>query len=118
MYATNDMRKVSIAMVIILAMVAVLLPLCVMIGCGMDTGHMMGSHTGFGFTDACTNAAGDAAQAAIAPGNLQTLIMTLVVALGLVFSLALPQPSAHLVRIVAEEPPPPPEDPLGARFIV
>lgn len=118
MYATNDMRKVSIAMVIIFSMVAVLLPLCVMLGCGMNMSHMLGSHTGFGFTDACTSAAGSVAQVAIAPGNLQTLIMTLVVALGLVFALALPQQSTRLVRVVAEEPPPPPEDPLGARFIV
>ena len=118
MYATNDMRKISMTMVIIFAMVAVLLPLCVMLGCGMDLSHMMGSHTGFSFSDACTSAAGSVAQAAIAPGNLQTLIMTLVVALGLVFALALPQPSMRLVRVVAEEPPPPPEDPLGARFIV
>ena len=117
MYAPADMRKVSMAMVIIIAMVAVLLPLCMMVGCGMSTSQMLGSPI-LGFSSACATTMTSNAQAAIAPGNLQSLILTLVAALGVVFVLTTPQFTMRLIRVGAEDPPPPPEDPRGARFLV
>jgi ABC-type spermidine/putrescine transport system permease subunit II len=105
------------AMVIIIAMVAVLLPLCMMVGCDMSASQMLGSST-LGFSNACVSTMTSNAQAAIAPGNLQSLILTLVAALGAVFILTTPQFTMRLVRVVAEDPPPPPEDPRGARFLV
>jgi hypothetical protein len=105
------------AMVIIIAMVAVLLPLCMMVGCDMSASQMLGSST-LGFSNACVSTITSNAQAAIAPGNMQTLILTLVAALGVVFVLTAPQSSMRLVRAVAEDPPAPPEDPRGARFLV
>ena len=59
-----------------------------------------------------------AAQAAIAPGNLQSLILLLVAAFGVAFVFAAPSLAMRLVRVVAEEPPPPPEDPRGVRLII
>jgi len=118
MHAPINIRKVSIVTVTIFALVAVLLPLCAMLECGMSPVEMGSHHIGLGFSSTCVTTTTSVAQAAIAPGNLQTLIMTLVVALGLAFALALPDQSTGLVRVLAEEPPPPPEDPRGARFIV
>jgi hypothetical protein len=97
-------------MVIIFAMVAVLLPLCMMVGCDMSASQMLGSST-LGFGKACTTTVTSSAQAAIAPNNLQSLILTLVAAIGAAFVLTAPQSSMRLVRAVAE-------DPRGARFIV
>jgi ABC-type spermidine/putrescine transport system permease subunit II len=105
------------AMVIIFAMVSVLLPLCMMVGCGMSTSEMLGSSM-LGFSSQCATTMTSTAEAAIAPANLQSLILTLVAALGVVFVLAAPQQSTRLIRVLAEDPPAPPEDPLGARFIV
>jgi ABC-type spermidine/putrescine transport system permease subunit II len=104
-------------MVIIIAMVAVLLPLCMMVGCGMSTTQMLGSSM-LGFSSACATTMTSNAEAAIAPANLQSLILTLVAALGAVFVFATPRHSTRLIRVLAEDPPAPPEDPLGARFIV
>jgi hypothetical protein len=104
------------AMVIIIAMVAVLLPLCIMLGCGMGPSEMA-SHT-FGFSSQCATTMVSGAEAAIAPANIQSLILTLVAAIGAAFVLTSPQFTMRLVRVVAEDPPPPPEDPRGARFIV
>jgi hypothetical protein len=103
--------------VIIIAMVAVLLPMCMAFGCGMSPMAMMGSST-LGFSSDCGNTMTSVAQAATAPGSPQSLIMLLVAAFGLAFVLASPPLSARLVRVVAEEPPPPPEDPRGVRLII
>jgi len=115
--ATANIRRVSLAMVIIIAMVAVLLPLCMAIGCEMTPMGIMGSST-LGFSSDCTDAMTSVAQAAVAPGSPQSLILLLVAAFGLAFALAAPSPVVRLVRVAAEDPPPPPEDPRGVRLII
>lgn len=111
------MRKLSIGVVAIIAMVVVLLPLCMAAGCGMSSVGMTGS-SALGFSSDCSNAMTSVAEAAIAPGSPQSLILLLVVAFGLAFALAAPSLTVRLVRVVAEDPPPPPEDPRGVRLII
>ena len=103
--------------VIILAMVAVLLPLCMAVGCGMSPMGMAGSSM-LGFSSECTDAMVTTAQLATAPGSPQSLILLLVAAFAGAFVLASPPLSARLVRVVAESPPAPPDDPRGVRLII
>jgi hypothetical protein len=116
--ATANIRRVSTGVVIIISMVAVLLPLCMAVGCGMSPIDMMGHSSTLGFSSDCTAAMSSAAQAAVAPGSPQSLILLLVAAFGLAFVLAAPSPAVRLVRVVAEDPPAPPEDPRGVRLII
>jgi hypothetical protein len=118
--ATANIRKVSLIMVIIVSMVAVLLPLCVMLECGMSSPSAMLGHHGaaVGFSAACVTAMTDAAQPAILGGNQQSLILTLVAVLGIAAVLVQPPLAMRPLRAAAEDPPPPPEDPRGARLII
>ena len=111
------MRKLSMGVVIIIAMVAVLLPACMAVGCGMNTMSMTGSSV-LGFNSGCTATMTSVVQVATAPGSPQSLILLLVAAFGAASVLASPLLATRLVRIVAEEPPPPPEDPRGVRLII
>lgn len=118
MYGTGDIRKVSMIMVVAIAMVAVLLPMCAMLQCQMTPLEMLHSHMGLGFSSRCATTMDSAAQAAVAPGSLQTIILMLFAVMGFVYALALPSRSVRFVRVSAEEPPPPPEDPLGTRLTI
>jgi len=115
--ATVNIRRFAQTMVIIFAMVAVLLPLCMAVGCGMGSMSMDGSSM-LGFSSDCVKVMTSGAEAATAPGSPQSLILLLVAAFGLAFAIASPPLSSRLVRVVAEEPPPPPEDPRGVRLII
>lgn len=114
---TANIDRVSLTMVIIISVVAVLLPLCMAIGCDMATMGMTGSST-LGFSSKCADVMASGAQAAIAPGSPQSLIMLLVAAFCMAFVLAAPQPIRRFLRVVAEDPPAPPEDPRGVRLII
>jgi len=103
--------------VIIIAMVAVLLPLCMAFDCGMSPTDMMGSSM-LGFSSDCGKTMTSVAQVATAPGSPQSLILLLVAAFGMAVAFAAPPLSSRLVRVVAEEPPPPPDDPRGVRLII
>lgn len=120
MPATADIRKFSLGMVVIIAMITVLLPLCMAVACDMGTSGMSGM-TGssvLGFNAECVSAITGGAQAAIAPGSQQSLILTLVAALAVMFVLAIPPVTMRSILAVAEDPPAPPEDPRGVRLII
>lgn len=105
------------AMVIIIAMIAVLLPLCMMVECSMGASQAMGSH-GIGFGSDCVTAITGGAQAAITPGSVQSLILLLVAAFGGALAFAATPLTTRLVRAVAEDSPAPPDDPRGVRLII
>ena len=117
MPATANIRKVSLVMVIIIGMVAVLLPLCMMAECGMSASEML-TAPGFGFSKACVTNMTSSAQAAIEAGTQQSLILTLVAALGVALVVMFPPLTMRPLRAVAEDPPTPPADPRGARLII
>lgn len=115
-----DIRKLSVGMVIIIAMITVLLPLCMAISCDMGMTGMSGM-TGssvLGFNADCVDVMTGGAQAAIAPGSQQSIILTLVAALAVMFVLAFPPAAMRSIRVVAEDPPAPPDDPRGVRLII
>ena len=117
MPATANIHKVSLTMVIIIGMVAVLLPLCMMAVCGMSASEMLAA-PGFGFSKTCVTSTTSGVQAAIEAGTQQSLILTLVAALGVALVGMFPPLTMRPLRAVAEDPPAPPADPRGARLIV
>ncbi|MBU4555646.1 MAG: hypothetical protein KJ747_02100 [Actinobacteria bacterium] len=112
-----NIRRLSAAMTIIIAMVAVLLPLCMMVGCGMGFSEMMDAPA-FGVGVACVNAMGNVAQVALAAGNPQSLILLMVAVLGAAVVLFAPLLTLRQSYAAAEFPPDAPRDPLGVRLIV
>lgn len=117
MPAHANMRKLSMGPVIAIAMVAVLLPLCMAVDCGMGAGGMHHSSM-LGFASDCSSPMALAAPAAIAPGSPQSLILLLVAAFGGALALTSPPLAVRFVRAAAVDPPPPPEDPRGVRLII
>jgi len=115
--ANADIRKFSVGMLIIIAMIAVLLPLCMAISCDMGMGEVMGSST-LGLSAECITTVTGGAQAAITPGNQQSLILTLVAALAVALVIAFPPLTMTPLRALAEVPPDPPDDPRGVRLII
>ncbi len=110
-------RRFSAATVIIFAMITVLLPLCMMVGCGMTFGEMA-SAPALGLSSACLNTMVDGPLAAINPGSPMSFILLLVAVLGVVFVLAAPGLALRPLCAAAESPPAPPLDPRGVRLIV
>lgn len=110
-------RRFSIATVIIFAMITVLLPLCMMVGCGMTLGEMTHA-SAFGLSSACVNTMASGAQAAIESGSPLSLILLLVAVFGGMLVFAAPPLAMRTLRTDAEDPPAPPLDPRGVRLIV
>lgn len=117
MPALADIRKVSLATVIILAMVTVLLPLCMMIGCGMGFTEMMGSPV-LGLSSSCVNTMTTGAQVAISSGSPLSLILLMLAVVGGALLLLAPSLDVRPLRAVADNPPDPPADPRGVRLII
>lgn len=117
MPTTANIRRVSLSMAIVIAMITVLLPLCMMVECGMSAGEMV-STPGLGFSSQCKTTMTSVAQAAVDPGNPFSLIVLLFAAFAGALALTTPPLSMRLVRTVAEDPPAPPEDPRGVRLII
>lgn len=122
MFRIVDRRRALLAVTIALAIVAVVVPTCRMIGCSMEMGAMgsmeMGHPgTGVGLFSSCggTYAASMSLLAAI-PVSLESLVMALF-AVAVAFSALLaPRLVARPVAVANVTPSPPPEEPLGARL--
>ncbi len=114
-------RKSLIALAIAVALVAIVVPTCRMVGCSMENGYMGFMHAGseLGLFGSCggeyTSTAGP--EGVIPPGG-QSLLLSLFAALAAVAVVFMPQLVSRPVYLVEATLPPPPEDPLGARFRV
>lgn len=110
--------RALIALAIVVAFVAIVVPTCRMVGCSMTGGAMPWGHSmipGF-FGDCGGTYLTNGAPTAIVPSGVDSLVLALVFA---VFAAAaLYRPRTVVQRIVSHsaDPPPPPEDPLGQRF--
>ena len=114
-------RKPMIALAVAVALLAIVVPACRMVGCSMEAGYMGFMHSGsaLGFFGDCggeyTSTFGPAG---IVPPGGQSLLLTLVAALGVAAFVFSPQLVVGRASSVLSMPPPPPEDPLGERFRV
>ena len=115
------MRKLIVPLIVAVAIVAVVIPSCQMIGCTMPMRFMPLITDGVSFTNpsSCggTFVFGNA-PSAVVPSGANSLMLTLVAALAIAAVLFSPRVEASPLRIVRVEPPPPPEDPRGERFLV
>lgn len=113
-----NIRRLSVTMIIIMAMIAVALPLCQMIDCNMLMGTMS-HHMGASLSRACDFASSTTAgPIGVVPPGSESLLLSLAALLGVAFVVLHPPREVRLVRVIAEDPPPPPEDPRGARLII
>ncbi|TLM79505.1 MAG: hypothetical protein FDZ75_08775 [Actinobacteria bacterium] len=113
-----QMRRTMLALAIVIAIVAVVVPTCRMVGCSMETGSM-GLMRGceLGFWSHCggtwvTNAAPDA----VVPAGSDALTLALVAMVAAALALLAPRVAASPVRVIDPTPPPPPREPRGERF--
>jgi len=115
-------RKILIAVAVMVALVAIVVPTCRMVGCSMDAGYMgfMHSDSTAGIFGSCggeysTSFGPDG----VIPTAMQSLLLSLIGAVALIATLYAPTLVSRPVYLVdSSPPPPPPEDPLGARFTV
>jgi hypothetical protein len=105
------------ALVVMMAVVAIAIPTCTMIGCDMAmTGGMPFMPSGAGIFNACSGEwVTSTGPAGVLPSGLENIVIVLgALVVAVAINLA-PRESTSMVRVLAAEPPPPPEDPLGQR---
>jgi len=110
-------RRVAMALVVMMAVVAIAIPTCTMIGCEMGmSGGMPYMPSGSGIFNSCAGEwVTNTGPAGVLPSGLENIVLVLG---GLVVAVAItaaPRESTSLIHVLAAEPPPPPEDPLGQR---
>jgi len=114
------MRKALLPLAIVVAIVAVAVPTCRMVGCDMDMGAMrFVPMQGVHLTAPCPGTWElSSAPAGTVPNGGGSLLLTFIAALAAVVVLFSPQVVSRPVLARVSNPPPPPDDPLGARFRV
>lgn len=104
------------------AVVAVAIPTCQMIGCSMDmSGGMMAisTHPGPSLGNACDGLwVTSSGPLGVAPSEFANLLLGLVAAIVAAAVLFSPRPAMRPVRLVDAHGPPPPLEPRGERVIV
>jgi len=110
-------RKALVALTIIVAFVAVVVPTCVMVGCSMG-GAMPFGHLDMTslYSDCGGTYVTNTAPSAIVPAGADSLVLALVSAVLAALVLFRPAPTVQTIRVHASDPPPPPEDPRGERL--
>lgn len=117
----TDMRKLALPLILVVAVVAVIIPACQMVGCAgpMRFVPLITDVTSFTNPSSCGGTfVFEKTPTAIVPVGADSLTLTLVAALGVAAVLFAPRAETDPVRVVRIEPPPPPEDPRGERFLV
>lgn len=105
-----------------IALVAIVVPTCRMVGCSTEMGYTGFMHAGTtaGFFGTCGGEySTTSGPEGIIPTVVQSILLSLIGAVALVAKLATPQFVSRPVWLVDASPPPaPPEDPRGERFRV
>lgn len=111
-----------VALAIVVALVAIVIPTCRMVGCAP---MKMGAAMPFGhqplasiFSDCGGDFVINSAPVAVVPAGADSLTLTLSAAVLAAFALLVPRMTVSRANAVAFVPPPPPEVPRGERFRV
>lgn len=122
MFALRGNRKTILTVMLAIAVLAVAIPTCVMIGC--DMGNMCGGMTaalgnfGSTFSNQCAGTVvANAGQIGIVSSELLTMLMALV-AIVAAFLMFAPRVHFEPVRLVDANAPPPPLEPRGERWLL
>ncbi len=123
----RNRRYALVALAVMVAFVAIVIPTCRMIGCSMEMDMMGGmAHMDMNmgpalaaFDDACDGIYSVFGGAiGIVPSGLETLLMVIIAALFAGVMLLVSQTAGQLVPVRVADPPPPPHDPRGERLRV
>jgi hypothetical protein len=110
-------RKALIALAIVVAFVAIVVPTCRMVGCSMGGAMPFGHSNMAGFFGDCGGTyVTSTAPSAVVPAGADALVLALVTAVFAALVLAKPPVVVQAVRVHDADPPPPPEDPRGERL--
>jgi len=118
-FARTDKRRMMLALVIAVAVVAVAIPTCQMVACSMDmSGGMMRVFptTSASIHNACDGTWISSTSPLGVTSEFSALILALIAAFAGALMLFAPQLSAQVVRVQDANAPPPPLDPRGERF--
>ena len=121
MNRVRDSRGLFIALAITLALVAIVVPTCRMVGCSMSGSGMSwgAAMPGLGFFGTCGGTyVMNSTPAATVPANADSIVLAIVAAVIVAMAFADIRPRAYMVRISDADPPPPPVDPLGTRLTI
>jgi hypothetical protein len=117
MFAGANNRKVAMALVVMMAVVAIAIPTCTMVGCDMGmSGGMPFMPSGAGIFNSCPGEwVTSSGPAGVLPNGAENILLTLSALVVAVAVTLAPRQSVRMVQALVAEPPPPPEDPLGQR---
>jgi hypothetical protein len=122
LFARTDKGSMSLALLIAIAVIAVAIPTCQMVGCDMSMpGGMMriSTHLGGSFGQACDGRwVSSSTQYAVPPSGFSALLLSLFAAIAAAAVLFSPRVALRPVRFVDANGPPPPLEPRGERFTV
>lgn len=112
-------RKTMIVLAIVVAVVAIVIPTCRMVGCSMEMGGAMPFGTqwtpGF-FADCGGEFVVNGTPVAVVPSVADALTLALLGSIVAALALWRPRVVVTPIRFVDASPPPPPENPRGERL--
>lgn len=116
----NNNRRAVIALAMVVAFVAAVVPMCRMIGCSMgDNGWMPWGHSAsVGIYGSCggTWVTSSTLPAAVPPSATMSLLLVMVAAVLAIATWYQPPVVVQRISVHDSDPPPPPEDPRGERL--
>ena len=122
MFARNDNRRMLLAVMLVIVVIAVAIPTCEMIGCDMGMcGGMMGISTtpGPSFGNACGGTwLSSSSVAGTMPAEFLSILLVLIAAMAASVMAFSPRVAFRMARLVEANGPPPPLEPRGERFIL
>lgn len=122
MFARLDRSRISLALVIAIAVLVVAIPTCQMIGCDMSmSGGMMAisTHPGPSLGALCGGTwVSSTSLLGTPPTEFISAFLVLLAAMAVAMKLFSPMAEMRPVRVVDANAPPPPLDPRGERFIL
>ncbi|NTU71215.1 MAG: hypothetical protein HGB10_05295 [Coriobacteriia bacterium] len=120
MHLSARMRGLTLSLVVVIALVAVAVPTCRMVGCDMDMGAM--PFVPFSGAHLTSDCGGEWAFSSTPVGTLPSSALNLLLSLAAAMVAALvlfgPQLASRPLLAMVSNPPPPPELPRGERFRV
>lgn len=114
----TDNRRMMIVLAVVVAVVAIVVPTCRMVGCSMSMGSPMSGHDGMTilFGDCGGELVYNTTPSAVVPSGLDSLTVALLAALLAAAALLLPQVKPRAMLITERASPPPPLDSGGMRL--
>lgn len=111
-------RRMMIALAVVIAVVAIVVPTCRMVGCSMPMSAPMMGHLPMTilFGDCGGELVYNGAPTAVVPSGLDSLTVALLAAVMAAVALALPRTTPRAVFVSETGSPPPPVEPGGMRL--